>query len=290
MLREELAAIAPLDAAAREQCRLRLDNLSKPLGSLQGLEDLAVKLAGVTGQARPRRVAKALMVVTTGCRVPHGGEMLLTALAAHAGATLAVLDAAAVRRDSGRRGLTREQVRRAVEIGWRAARGQLRRGVRAIGLGAMGDLAAAAAMVVDAVRQEHAADPLAVLAATDAPELAVLTGIILAAAAGRAIIVLDGAATAAAALAAVSLTPAARDYLIGSQYTDALQREALDMLAVPAYLRLDMRLDGGVGAAFGLTLLDAALHVLNDMKTFGEAAVAVAQDGPGALRQRADMR
>ena len=32
-------------------------------------------------------------------------------------------------------------------------------------------------------------------------------------------------------------------------------------------------------------IVDAALHMLNDMKTFAEARVAVADDGPGAGRQ-----
>jgi len=38
-------------------------------------------------------------------------------------------------------------------------------------------------------------------------------------------------------------------------------------------------------AALGLKLVDASLHMLNDMKTFSEAQVAVATDGPGAGRQ-----
>ncbi|WP_196599453.1 nicotinate-nucleotide--dimethylbenzimidazole phosphoribosyltransferase [Pectinatus frisingensis] len=36
----------------------------------------------------------------------------------------------------------------------------------------------------------------------------------------------------------------------------------------------------------GLILIEGALHMLNDMKTFAEAAVAVANDGPGAGRQK----
>jgi nicotinate-nucleotide--dimethylbenzimidazole phosphoribosyltransferase len=37
-------------------------------------------------------------------------------------------------------------------------------------------------------------------------------------------------------------------------------------------------------------LINASLHVLNDMKTFGEAEVAVAQDGLGAMRQSKDVK
>ena len=35
----------------------------------------------------------------------------------------------------------------------------------------------------------------------------------------------------------------------------------------------------------GLILIDGSLHMLNDMKTFAEAAVAIANDGPGAQKQ-----
>ena len=40
----------------------------------------------------------------------------------------------------------------------------------------------------------------------------------------------------------------------------------------------------------GMSIIKASLHVLNDMKTFGEAEVAVAQDGPGALKQTKDVK
>ena len=38
-------------------------------------------------------------------------------------------------------------------------------------------------------------------------------------------------------------------------------------------------------ACLGIKIIDAALHMLNDMKTFAEARVSVANDGPGAGRQ-----
>jgi len=50
-----------------------------------------------------------------------------------------------------------------------------------------------------------------------------------------------------------------------------------------------MRLGEGTGAALGMTLIDGSLHVLNDMKTFAEARVAIAQDGPGAQTQRSNL-
>ncbi|WP_410720312.1 nicotinate-nucleotide--dimethylbenzimidazole phosphoribosyltransferase [Brevibacillus sp. SIMBA_076] len=45
--------IEPVDHEAKEQARLHVDQLTKPLGSLGRLEELAIELAGMTGQAFP---------------------------------------------------------------------------------------------------------------------------------------------------------------------------------------------------------------------------------------------
>ena len=44
-------------------------------------------------------------------------------------------------------------------------------------------------------------------------------------------------------------------------------------------------MDEALGSTMGLSVLDAGMHMLNDMKTFGEASVNVAVDGPGSKRQ-----
>jgi nicotinate-nucleotide--dimethylbenzimidazole phosphoribosyltransferase len=99
-------------------------------------------------------------------------------------------------------------------------------------------------------------------------------------------VVLDDLETSAAALIAVAIAPSVRDYLVASHGgTDSIHQAALDKLGLRAHLDLDLSLGDGTGAALGIRLLDASLHMLNDMKTFGEAEVAVAQDGPGVLRQ-----
>src|SRR3954453_19520246 len=46
--------IKPLDAAAMQAARARQAQLVKPPGSLGRLEELAIWLAGVTGEARPQ--------------------------------------------------------------------------------------------------------------------------------------------------------------------------------------------------------------------------------------------
>ena len=216
--------------------------------------------------------------------------------------------------------MTREQVLAAVTTGITVACEQLRQGVRVIGLGEMGIgnttpstaiVACYSSQQLDcltgrgtginddgwqrkvqvigkalAVNNPDPLDPLDVLAKVGGLEIAGLTGVVLAAAAHQAAVVLDGLNTSAAALIACRLHPHVRHYLIGSHYSvEPAHQEALQLMGVPAYLHLDMRLGEGTGAALGMSLIDASLHVLNDMKTFGEAQVAIAQDGPGAVRQ-----
>jgi len=61
-LQRILAAVQPLDAPAMVAARLREDQLTKPRGSLGRLEELAVQLAGITAQALPRFLDKAVLV------------------------------------------------------------------------------------------------------------------------------------------------------------------------------------------------------------------------------------
>src|SRR5438128_1157650 len=59
-LRKLVDAIQPLDEPAMERAQARLDSLTKPLGSLGRLEELAQWLAGVTRQTRPRLSRKVI--------------------------------------------------------------------------------------------------------------------------------------------------------------------------------------------------------------------------------------
>lgn len=54
---------------------------------------------------------------------------------------------------------------------------------------------------------------------------------------------------------------------------------------LPDMLTIDTELTAGIAGIFGIDILHAALHVVNDMKTFTETGVAVAIDGAGAGRQ-----
>lgn len=205
--------------------------------------------------------------------------------------------------------MTREQVMQAIGLGITIAREEIAQGVQIIGLGEMGTAGNLPGMAIAAcygaplaadwnernceivrqaltVNEPDKQNPLDVLIKVGSLAIAGLVGVILGASAGRAAVVLDGTASSAAALLAVHMAPQTKEYLIGSHFAAEPGHTAiLKLLDLPAYLKLAMNVGEGTGAAMGMSLLKASLHVLSDMKTFGEAEVAVAQDGPGALKQ-----
>lgn len=90
-------------------------------------------------------------------------------------------------------------------------------------------------------------------------------------AAGKGILVLSDDIPSVIALRyALLLAPAINPYL---------------MFVCPDYLDLHITTGGGCICALGMKLIDASLQMLKDMKTFAEADVAIANDGPGAKIQ-----
>ncbi len=63
VLQEVISRIGDLDARAMEAARQRLDSLTKPQGSLGMLEEVAVKLAGITGEVFPPLEPRAVVVM-----------------------------------------------------------------------------------------------------------------------------------------------------------------------------------------------------------------------------------
>jgi len=119
------------------------------------------------------------------------------------------------------------------------------------------------------------ADALDVLAKVGGLEIGGLAGLILGAAAARVPVVLDGFIAGAAALVAVGLQPLCREYLIASHRSVERGHQAvLDHLGLKPLLDLDLRLGEGTGACLGMSLVFAAIRILTEMATFGEAGVS----------------
>jgi nicotinate-nucleotide--dimethylbenzimidazole phosphoribosyltransferase len=122
---------------------------------------------------------------------------------------------------------------------------------------------------------DRTGDPLGTLAALGGFELAVLTGVCLAAAANAQIILLDGFVTAAAALVAARLSPAAVDYMVASHRSpEPGHGLVLATLGLRPLLDLGLRLGEGSGAALAVPIVNSALAVMAEMATFEDAGVS----------------
>ena len=129
------------------------------------------------------------------------------------------------------------------------------------------------------------------LSGDDKQAVDTMTGIILGAAKNRMAVFLDDLASLTAAERAILHAPLCRDYVFTSHLPQEEDvRARLQSLDLPAYLHLGLAARAGLGALFGLLLMHAALHMLNDMKTFGEAGVTVAKNGPGTERQKQEVK
>jgi nicotinate-nucleotide--dimethylbenzimidazole phosphoribosyltransferase len=141
----------------------------------------------------------------------------------------------------------------------------------AVGLGSGADAAmldrkrAVVAGALARARQEHGpalADPVTALAALGGPELAVLTGVTMGAAAAGVPVVLDGLVTSLAALVAVRLEPAVQPALVaGHRSRERAHARVLTELGLEPLLDLRLRAGEGVGACLAAHLLLAALGV-----------------------------
>ena len=103
---------------------------------------------------------------------------------------------------------------------------------------------------------DHLRDPRVLMAALGGPEVALLTGVTLAAAERRVPVVLDGLVTSVAALLAVRLEPAVQSALVAGQQSRELAHAAvLDELGLEPLLQLRLRSGEGVGACLAAQLL-----------------------------------
>jgi nicotinate-nucleotide--dimethylbenzimidazole phosphoribosyltransferase len=254
------------------------------------------------------------------------GGAVINALAAQAGAEVIVVDVGVdaeldavpgllprkVRRGTRdmtvEPAMTRDEARRAVEVGIELARDLVAAGNRCLLTGDMGiaNTTASAALIsvftgaspaevtgrgtgIDDAMLSHkvavveqalalhapsATDPLGALAAVGGLEHAGLAGFLLGAAALRVPVVLDGVIAGAAGLVAAAFAPDATAAMIaGHRSVEPGAARSLAHLGLRPLVDLDLRLGEGSGAVLSLPLVQSAARVLRDVATFDSAGV-----------------
>jgi nicotinate-nucleotide--dimethylbenzimidazole phosphoribosyltransferase len=138
------------------------------------------------------------------------------------------------------------------------------------------------------INQPDPCDPIGVLAAVGGLEIAALAGAMLRAAAARVPIILDGFIAGSAALAAARIAPSLIPYLIAAHRSpETGHGPILAALGLHPLVDLNMRLGEASGALLGMSIVDAALTLHNQMGTFDEAGVSGPTDtSPMDLPQR----
>ncbi|WP_101912840.1 nicotinate-nucleotide--dimethylbenzimidazole phosphoribosyltransferase [Megasphaera vaginalis (ex Bordigoni et al. 2020)] len=107
--------------------------------------------------------------------------------------------------------------------------------------------------------------PLRILQYFGAPDIAALTGVVLAAAKRRLAVVFDNAVTGAAVLTAGALCPHALDYVLPSAaYVEPVHRMQMRKLGMQPFLQTAAHADCAMGSVLGLSLLDAAVQLLTE--------------------------
>lgn len=200
----------------------------------------------------------------------------------------------------------------AISLGMSVGKALAGEGIQAVGLGNIGERSMLSALAVTtAVMKEDlkkasarsgfsihlsdvgdfAKDPVGTLATVGSAEIAALFGLTVEATRRGIMVVFDNAVTGAAVLAAQAVYPEIKNYIFPSvYYEEPVHQMQMQKMGMKSFLHYDFTEAEGYGSALGLSLLDAAIDMLNQMKTFGSADVAVAEDGPGKGRQREDVK
>lgn len=340
-----MSSIPKLNEEIMKACQLYVDNLIKPIHSLGKLEEMAVRIAGITGKVKPPYLNKAIVIFggdtavdgenRTKGQLSHD-EMKLVAqgagpvnvIARNLEAPVYLIDVG-LEKDTtdiegvltkkmisgthhGHPAMDDEVVNGAVSIGMSVAKTLASQGVEAAGIGNIGERSLLSALAVTAAVMKEdlmkvsarggysirlagignfAENPIGNLAEVGSAEIAALFGFVVEAARNGMIVVFDNAVTGAAVLAAVTVYPEIRNFVFPSvYYEEPVHKMQMQKLQMNAFLHYDFTEAEGFGSALGLSLLDAAIDMLNQMKTFGTADVDVAIDGAGSGRQRKEIR
>lgn len=257
------------DREAMEACKLRIDNLTKPVDSLGCLEQIAAELAGCSGNERPdiETSRMAMICFTAQDSVPPAMEETMAAQADLIGARLAIAQLSPGKRaaaafDFGREEGERYAVMNEV-IALSATDGE------GEPCGAMSSALRQALLTESGALHFRGDDFLDHVSPRYQGIVSSLLGAMIAAAHNGAMIVLDSEAVQIVARYAAKIAPELRSFLLPVE---------------PPLTGIGAQLPG-LTAACGLQIVRASLFMLNEMKTFDETNVSTASDGPGAKRQ-----
>lgn len=257
------------DREAMEACKLRIDNLTKPVDSLGCLEQIAAELAGCSGNERPdiETSRMAMICFTAQDSVPPAMEDAMAAQAGLTGARLAIAQLAPGKstaaafdfgREEGERyAVMNEVIALAAIDGEGEPCGAMNRALREALLTESGALRFKGDNFLGHVPPRYQGI------------VSSLLGAMIAAAHNGAMIVLDSEAVQIVARYAARIAPELRSCLLPVE---------------PPLTSIGAQLPG-LAAACGLQIIRASLFMLNEMKTFNETNVSTASDGPGAKRQ-----
>jgi nicotinate-nucleotide--dimethylbenzimidazole phosphoribosyltransferase len=345
--------ITALNKLAINEAKARLDNLTKPVGSLGRLEDLAMQIAGITGTLNPDFKRKLIIIMAADHGVAEEGvsaypkevtpQMVynflsggagINVLARHAGADVVIADigiAADVSKAAGAianakslliekkiaygtanmakgRAMSRAQACDAVETGIGIAGDMISKGYGIIGTGDMGIANTTASSAIAAVicgvdvekvtgygtgiddksfinkvriikkainlNKPDTEDGIDVLSKVGGFEIGGIAGVIIGCAALKVPVVIDGFISGAGALIAELIAPQCRNYMIASHSSvEKGHAIMLRKLKLQPLFNFNLRLGEGTGAAIGIGIADAAIKLMNEMATFGEAGV-----------------
>ncbi|MBB6479070.1 nicotinate-nucleotide--dimethylbenzimidazole phosphoribosyltransferase [Spirochaeta isovalerica] len=124
------------------------------------------------------------------------------------------------------------------------------------------------------VNKPDKTDPIDVLAKIGGFEIGGMAGAMLAAASKGIPVVVDGFISTAAALLADQLSPEISPYLILSHHSaERGYGHAAGFMKQKPLLDLGLRLGEGTGAALGISLCEAAVRALKEIRTFDQAGV-----------------
>ena len=124
------------------------------------------------------------------------------------------------------------------------------------------------------IHSDSLSDPVKLLSALGGFEIAGMVGAILACHEFNIPVLLDGFITGSAALIACKMRPEAVTVLFaGHRSKEKGHRLMLDFLNLKPVLKLDMRLGEGSGAALAVNILESAVRIMREMRTFEEVGI-----------------